>query len=691
MMESLSLHFAPLLPWPWLAGLGMAAVAAALPGLLRRAPGSVLRLMALALVLLVLAGPRGTVAEREPVDDVAVVAIDKSPSQEIGDRPAQTRRAARHLRKALGGMEHLTVRTVRTPAEGPRGEGGTHLFRALERATADIPRARLAGVFLVTDGQVHDVPDRARACCGEAPVHALITGAPGAVDRRLAVTGAPAYAIVGSSVTVRVRLTVKPAPAARDAVPATVRLDGERVMRTRLVPGRERAVRVPVDRPGRHVVTVEAAVREGEVSAANNRAALTLNGVRDRLKVLLISGKPHPGERAWRRLLKGDPAVDLVHFTILRSPAKRDPTPTEELALIPFPVRELFNEKLPGFDLVIFDRYRLQGVLRLANMKNVADYVRDGGALLAAVGAGYGGDNSLYRSPLGDVLPAPPEGGTVTTPFRPKRTETGRRHPVTAGLPRGGGADAPPRWGPWFRLAGARAADGRVLMTGPGGRPLLVLGRMGDGRVASLLSGQMWLWARGYAGGGPHARLNRRLFHWLMKEPDLAAEALRARVRDGRLHVTRRSLDKLPEAVTVTGPRGDERRLSLAPAGSGRAEGSLPVTAPGLYTVTDGERTARAPAGGRNPPERMDARATADKLAPLVQASGGGTARVAEGLPAVRRTGPRPVNAGPGWLGVPEGRAARVTGVRSTPLPPAGVALALLLGALMLAWWREGR
>ena len=107
----------------------------------------------------------------------------------------------------------------------------------------------------------------------------------------------------------------------------------------------------------------------------NNRAIAVIEGIRDRLRVLLVSGEPHPGERTWRNLLKADASVDLVHFTILRPPEKQDGTPIKELALIAFPTRELFVDKLDQFDLIIFDRYRRQAVLPMAYLHNVADYV----------------------------------------------------------------------------------------------------------------------------------------------------------------------------------------------------------------------------------------------------------------------------------------------------------------------------
>jgi len=245
-----------------------------------------------------------------------------------------------------------------------------------------VPCRRLAGVVMITDGRVHDVPADKGKELG-APLHALVTGKRGERDRRMVVTRAPGYALVGKTATIGLKVED---PGAKGAVNVEIRVDGQPYITAPFPANREASVDVPVRHAGTTVVELAAEPGPGELSLANNRAALGISGVRDRLKVLLISGEPHAGERAWRNLLKSDPAVDLVHFTILRPPEKDDRTPIRELALITFPVRELFEEKLRDFDLVVFDRYRRRGVLTGAYYQALADYVRKGGALLTSVG-----------------------------------------------------------------------------------------------------------------------------------------------------------------------------------------------------------------------------------------------------------------------------------------------------------------
>jgi len=512
------------------------------------------------------------------------------------------------------------------------------------------------------------------------------------MDRRLIVEKAPGYGIVGKEVGIVYRVEER-APAAasgkqRDMVKVVLRVDGKQAGSALVPVGRSDRLSFTLEHAGPTVLELEAAPAEGELSTLNNRSVVAVNGVRDRLRVLLVSGQPHAGERTWRNLLKSDPSVDLVHFTILRPPEKDDFTPLKELSLIVFPVQELFETKLHEFDLIVFDRYVVRDVLPPSYLRNVSDYLRKGGAILLAVGPEFAGVRSLYQTALGKVMPAVPTGRVLEKGYRPMITEVGQRHPVTAALGAGAGE---PGWGRWFRQIEAGTRSGTVLMRGLDNLPLLVLDRVEKGRIAELMSDHIWLWARGFEGGGPQAELLRRLAHWLMKEPDLEEEGLTAHVRDGRLTIERRSLSPDPVAVTVTAPSGAEQSVDLAAGDDGIARAVVAATETGLYRVGDGTHGALAASGALNPLELSDLRATADVLAPVAEATGGGVAWLAEGMPDVRRTKAGRQTAGRGWIGLRRNEAYVVTGVAQVPLLPEFLVLGLALGALMLAWYREGR
>ncbi|MDQ1080590.1 hypothetical protein [Pseudoroseomonas cervicalis] len=689
------IDFAPILPLWLLAALAVLAVLALLPAFWRRARGAWWRALSFAVLLLALANPRLVEETRETRPDIALLVQDRSDSARIGARGAQLDAARAAIEEAAARFPDLELRVVDLP-EG--GRQGTRLFTAIDRALADIPRARLAGVIALTDGQAHDIPAQPSF---EAPLHLLLPGRPGEVDRRIRVIEAPGYGIVGRSV--ELRLAVEDLGATGQpqggAVRLTLRRDGA-APRVESVPlGREHRITLPVERGGPSVVEITAEARPGEVSTLNNRAVVTVNGVRDRLRVLLVSGEPHSGERTWRRLLKADPNVDLVHFTILRPPEKDDLTPLNELALIAFPVRELFQVKLREFDLIVFDRFSNRGILPPMYLRNIADYVRGGGALLLSVGPEFLGPTSLASTPLGQVLPARPLSGAAALAegaFRPRVTEAGARHPVTQGLTGANAGAAQPGWGRWYRHLRAEPQSGLTVMDSPDGAPLLQLDRVGEGRVALLLSDQIWLWSRGHDGGGPQAELLRRAAHWLMKEPELEEEDLVARVEGGTLTVTRRSVEAgPPPEITVTAPDGTVSRHRAEAAQGGQATLSLPATQPGVWQAGDGRRTAFAAAAAANPLEIADLRAEPGRALPLAEATGGGLHWLGSGerptLPELRRVAAGRDAQGASWIGLRRNQDHLVTGIAALPLLPPWLALPLVLGIALLAWRREGR
>ncbi|MDX1574778.1 MAG: hypothetical protein R3285_01210, partial [Kiloniellales bacterium] len=530
MIGHLSIEWVPHVPWALLAGLSGLAAALAAFALWRRAPGVWWRALAMATLLLALANPTLIEEDREALSDVALLVVDRSPSQTIADRSDQTDRAVDGLLERLEALPDLETRVVEAGADALTGEQeGTQLFAAVRGALANLPRGRVGGLLIVSDGQIHDVPEALDQLGLNAPIHLLLTGGEDEGDRRLSVTRAPSFGIVGRSLSLTFRVDDLPQGAGGTAQ-VTMRQDGGEARVITVPVGREHEAEFELVRRGPSVIELEVEPGPRELTELNNRVAIEVNGVRDRLRVLLVSGEPHSGERAWRNILKSDPAVDLVHFTILRPPEKQDGTPIRELSLIAFPTRELFEVKLDEFDLIIFDRYRRRGVLPSIYLDNIARYVEEGGALLEAVGPTFATPLSLYRTPLGRVLPGEPSGFVYEQGYRPAVTEIGQRHPVTAELSGAGGDEGAPTWGRWFRQVDVDAASGVIVMNGIEERPLLILDRVGEGRVAQVLSDHMWLWSRGFEGGGPQADLLRRVAHWLMKEPDLEEEDLRARV-----------------------------------------------------------------------------------------------------------------------------------------------------------------
>lgn len=688
-----SLSFDPLVPlWVLLATAVAVALITLVTGFMNLR-GWALRAATMTLVALALANPAIEREDREPLSSVVALVVDRSQSQALADRPSVTDQTVKDLQEKLAALPGFDVRLLEARNSGS-GEG-TALFQALANGLSDVPPDRVGGAVLITDGQIHDIPENTESLGFDAPVHGLITGTATERDRQLVLHKAPRFGLVGSEQVVTVRVIDRGgATDQRGRVRLQIRRDGTLISERQVSVGETIDIPVEITHGGDNIFEFEAEALEGELTDLNNRAVVTIDGIRENLRVLLVSGSPHAGERTWRNLLKSDASVDLVHFTILRPPEKQDGTPINQLSLIAFPTRELFSVKIDEFDLIIFDRYVRRGVLPMLYFDNIARYVRAGGAVLLAGGPDYAESGSLYRTPLAPILPARPTGAILEQPFHATLAKLGERHPVTRGLP--GARLDPPGWSRWFRMVETELDAGQTLMAGPNDTPLLVLNREGDGRVAMLLSDHVWLWARGFEGGGPHVPLLRRLGHWLMQEPDLEEEALRVSMRGPELIVERQTLGETISDVVVTSPSGRKDNLPMTEADPGLWRGSMPTAETGLFSVTDGDRTALVHAGPQNPREFTNVLSTPDLLAVTSEATGGTTRRLVDAgdivdVPRVVALRQAATYSGNGWIGLKTTPASVLNGIDRYPLFLGLLGLAVLLGALSMTWYREGR
>jgi hypothetical protein len=657
----------------------------------RQLPGWWLRGLAGLALLAALLNPAVQTEDREALSDIVVLVIDQSASQRISNRETQTEAAIANVQSEVARLDNTELRVV-TVGDG-EGDSGTQLMSGLSDALAEEPQGRIAGVILLTDGRLHDLE---RTPALSAPLHALLTGQADDWDRRLVVSNAPAFAILGEPVTLTLRIEDQGAAPAADAlVPLAISIDGGAAMAFQVPVGQD--IQLPVNLPhaGMNVLQFDTPTVDGELTPRNNAAVVQINGVRDRLRVLLVSGEPHAGERTWRNLLKADAAVDLVHFTILRPPEKQDGVPVEELSLIAFPTRELFMEKIEDFDLIIFDRYRRRGILPAIYLENIANYVRNGGAVLVSSGPEYGGAESIYRSPLETILPGAPTARVFEEGFVPQVSDLGERHPVTEGLEAMSPPPATgegPGWGRWFRLVDTTVPDGaEVLMTGLDDRPLLTLNRVGEGRVALIASDQSWLWDRGYEGGGPQAELLRRLAHWMMKEPELEEEALWVEPTGQTMLIIRRTLEETAPDVTVTAPDGTDTMLPLTEVSPGRFEALWTAPDVGLYRLTNGTLDSVIALGSAAPKEFEQTIATGDLLEPAVDDTRGGIVNISDGAIDLRSVREGRPAAGRGWLGIMPRGAYRTAAVSIAPIMPAWAFLLIASLLTVGAWLREGR
>ena len=679
----------PLIPLALLYAVGGLAILSFVLAIWRRLPGWWLRGLAGLALLAALANPAVQRENREPLNDIVVVVVDESASQRIANRPDQNAAAVANIEAELARQPNTEVRIV-TLGDG-EGDLGTALMTRLSEALAEEPQARIAGIILVTDGRLHDLE---RAPGLPAPVHTLLTGQPDDWDRRLVVSNAPAFAILGEEVSLTLRVDDQGAAPQTESVILSISIDGETPINVPVPVGEDINLPVTLPHGGMNVLQFSIPEVAGELTNRNNSAVVQINGVRDRLRVLLVSGEPHPGERTWRNLLKSDSSVDLVHFTILRPPEKQDGVPVNELSLIAFPTRELFLEKIHDFDLIIFDRYRRRGILPSTYLDNIRSYVEQGGAVLVSSGPEYGSAESIYRSPLGQILPGAPTARIFEEGFVPQITDLGARHPVTEGLdalspnPDGEG----PGWGRWFRLVDVLVPeDAMTVMSGLDDRPLLTLNRIGEGRVSLIASDHSWLWDRGYEGGGPQLELLRRLAHWMMKEPELEEESLWVEPAGQTMRIIRRTLDLETGDVIITHPDGAETTLTLEEISPGRFEILWEAPEIGLYRLTDGEETAVIALGPSAPREFEQTIASGDTLAPLIESTRGGITPISAGDIDIRTVREGRPAAGRGWIGITPRGAFRTADIRINPILPAWAFLLLASLLMVGAWLREGR
>jgi uncharacterized membrane protein len=556
-----------------------------------------------------------------------------------------------------------------TPPRGSR----TDLLAALRalRATDTGGSKKLSGVLLFSDGAdnaelLAGVSPRAKAELAALgfPVSTVQVGDPSLVDVGLENLKVDDFAFVRNAVTVEVELRVRGLPGRK--VPVVLEREGQ-VLGTRTVQVTGSDETHPVsftftpDQTGRFVYTLSAEVFPGEAVIENNTRSFVLKIIRDRVRVLLVVGRPSWDERFLRGLLRQDANVDLVSFYILRTSSDDTQTrnPERELSLIPFPMEEIFDAKLNTFDVVIFQNFgHADPQLSIAQYeRKLEQYVANGGALVAIGGdRAFGDGRSLYPV-LDRALPVDSVGQTASVaPYRVHLTAEGQRNPVTRVLPTAAASLA--AWDELPTGSGVnqvRAKPGAtVLLDHPGllldGKPapVLALWDHGRGRAMALMTDDSWSWAFTVHRTGDPSRLYDRFWgnalRWLVRDPDLTTLQIAAdppSVEPGipvGAVVTVREADYQPAVgaeVTVELSSVRDRkvvatgRATTGPDGLARL--SFPAQPAGAYRLHAAARSGDRVLGEGDDalavrtvgPELTDASVRSDILADLARDTGG--------------------------------------------------------------------
>jgi len=674
-----SLNFYPLININFLIALMILSLIVIFIGFKLKAPGNIFRAILLFLIILSISNPTIISENRENIPDTVAVVLDLSPSQDINNRKDIAQKTYNNIKNELEKINNLDVRLKTI-----NGERGSKIFEPLNSMIGDVPAERLAGAIIITDGQISDTPALLDNFNFKSPINVLLTGNKEEKDRRLIIESSPRFGIVGEEINIDIK--VEDISASNPNALVSINMNDE-IEQSRSIPiGEIVTITMPLERAGITSLNIEVEAGKEELTLQNNKAVVEINAIRERLKVMLVSGEPNMGLRSWRNLLNSDPSVDLIHFTILRPPNKQDLTPVGELSLIPFPSRELFQANLNDFDLIIFDQYHLRGILPQFYLKNVVEYVVNGGALLDASGPSYAGPYSLSLSPLQNILPTEPTGDVVLQEFIPIMTDYGERHPVTADLK----DNTSNNWGPWYRMVEGITVAGDVLLEGPESRPLLVLNRVGQGRVAQILSDQSWVWTKPGSNKGPQADLLRRLVHWLMKEPELEENELSARMDDNTILITKNSLILDNKPIISISPDNTKTEIILEDIGKGKQIGKILSPQEGTWKFSSGNSKISLIVGNSNSSEYLDVRTTDNIVKPIVEFTSGSINWVNnENLPKIRHLPKSKLNENNNHIKLVKNEKYFVKSLQQSTLTPWYLVLILSLILLFLSWYRE--
>jgi uncharacterized membrane protein len=691
----IQLDFAPLLSNMGLIGLLLSLGICGFFCLVFKRKSLILRLIAgLALIFVVLNVSTLSTTQQSK-EGIVVIAVDESYSNTINQRDVQTAEALQATLAKIEALPQLKAKIIRAPAAVNKYTE-TNLFKAIDKGLSDIPPEQRSGVIIISDGNIHDVPVDLNAAEMQqkyGPIHLVMTGKDKEKDRRLEIKKAPLYGLKGTDARIEfvIHDTVLPLNSPVNLTLSTP--DGSKRVITAQI-GKRQSVYVPIEHAGTNPIEIVVDPLKGEISQSNNRRAVIIQGIRDKLNVLLVSGAPHEGGRYWRNLLTSDPAVELVHFTILRDIDSKDNTARNEMALIPFPHQQLFHEQLNSFDLIIFDRYRNQGILQQKTYRNLARYVRKGGGVLIASGPEYVSPKSIYNTAFKDVLIGSPNKDSIERPFKPHLSDQGKIHPITRGIDNG--LFTGENWAEWLRqidVTSNPASGEKVLMSGIDDRPLLLIGEKDNGRIIHLTSDQIWLWARQYQQGGPYIDLMRKMIHWLLKEPSLEEGQIELSLDQDEIAVAR-YINPAGETLKYTDPDGIEKPLPLKQGRDKIFHARIDASKQGLYSFSAGKNTAYIIAGAYDTLEQTNLIRSTEIIQPALSQTGGGSFeadklsdtqfKVKKGTSAARFSSPR-------TMAFKESKYAEISKIDFTPTLPLWFYLLIFAALNVYIWQRESK
>ncbi len=537
-----------------------------------------LRVCIFLIFLLLITNPMINSMKKKYYNDILIVLYDKTQSVVETKKTRQLLEVKEKIENNIKKLEKLEVVEIEVDNLNNLNNEkiDTKIITKLQKTFEKFEKNRVAGVIIVTDGVIHDL-EKIESDFEDIPMHFFLLGKKNERDRSIITESIPEYALVGKPINFIFKIIDGKF---EEDIEATFILDGVEVFSETFAPNINHQINLPISHAGENLLEIKISNHPDEITFANNYKVFKINGIHEKLRVMLISGEPNMGLRNWRNILNSDPSIELLHFTILRPPSKRDLTPVRELALIPFPSQELFSADISKFSLIILDQYTLQGILPKKYLDNIVDYVINGGAILNISGQEYLGDRSLSNSPLANILPAKPESFS-TKSFIPTLTNLGKRHPITNTLEN---SYKNKKWGKWFSFIKTNQASGQTLMTA-NSHPLLIINEVSDGRIAQILSDQGWVWKKDRENKGPLLKLLRNIIHWLLKTPEFQENYLEVFKNGDLITLNLNSLYQGNTKAIITNPMGKEISVLMKDNKNGSLIGTFESNEYGKFSL----------------------------------------------------------------------------------------------------------
>jgi uncharacterized membrane protein len=697
----------------------------------RRLPLLGLRLVAAVWVFSLVAKPAIELRAVSRVRTRVALLADSSRSMSIAT-PNGTRAelVTEHLEQNQAALLSLSERAViepmlfgerthpveKMPDPIPTDDGHTDLLRALNEVSWQSSGRELGAVILYSDGADTEgltvEAARRKAAKLGAPIYAVgfsaEESAPDLAVRRLI---ADDFAFVHNTVVMDAEIEQRGLDVS--SVMVTLKKDGT-VVQTKEAKFEDGRARVSFEfkprKIGKQVYQVSVPVQSGEVVESNNSKSLVLKVIRDRIRVLQVAGRPSWDERYLREFLKRNPNVDLISFFILRSTTDLQKARNEELALIPFPVNDLFTTELGSFDVVIYQNFSYRPYRMAHYLRNIRDYVMKGGSFLMVGGDASFEDGWYAGTPIAEILPVELGGAMAwdTTEYRPRLTAEGRRHPITRIAESGEPADAPFAHLP--PLAGFNSSLGLtpgaqsllVHPSLPGNPPIVSIREVGGGRSMAVATDSLWFWRfTAVADGGAGREFDRfwsNALRWLIRDPELARVRLKAE------HSVVLLGEPVGVEVTVLGPDyrglpgadvtaelfevGDRRGTVATKETTTGPEGTAVVAfddvKPGTYEIRVRATSGGEKIGKAKEPVIVEASDVEfqvpfprpELMAALAEASGGRYIEVGQSLPEIE---------------IKDARRVEVDRTRRIPIWDTFAAFGGLLLVAGLEWWFRRR